>query len=159
MQVQQINISTITPYQRNNRKHSDTQIKRIAEAIKNFGWTQPLVLDSKNEIIIGHGRYFAAQQMGLKEVPAIVLNGKLTQTEIKALRILDNKLQNDSEWNFENLESEIQALVDDNFDIAAWGLDAMLSNPIEGEEYDESIADDVNLCICPVCKHEHAKKK
>ncbi len=140
MQVQQINISTITPYKHNNRKHSDTQIKRIADAIKNFGWTQPLVLDSKNEIIIGHGRYFAAQRLGIKEVPAVVLNGKLTKTQIKALRILDNKLQNDSEWNFENLESEIQFLVDDNFDIAAWGLDEL--RDLFPEEEPEATEDD-----------------
>ena len=69
MEIQEIKIEQIKPYKNNAKKHSETQIANVAESIKQFGWAQPIVLDSNKEIIIGHCRYLAAQRLGMLEVP------------------------------------------------------------------------------------------
>ena len=94
MKVQNIRIEVIKPYEKNAKKHPETQIKNIAESIKQFGFIQPLVLDKNNEIIIGHGRYFAAQRLKMEEVPCLYVND-LTEEQVRKLRILDNKLNED----------------------------------------------------------------
>lgn len=90
------------------RKHDKKQIKNISESIKQYGWTQPLVLDKNNEIVIGHGRYFAAQVLKLAEVPCVYVDD-LTPEQVKALRIADNKL-NESPWDLDILKEEIDGL-------------------------------------------------
>lgn len=115
-------IESIIPYPQNNRLHSDQQIQRIGDSIKQFGFNQPVVIDENNIVLVGHGRLFAAQKLELKEIPVIV-KSDLTETQKRAYRILDNKLQNDSTWDFANLESELDILKDEDFDLKAWGLD------------------------------------
>ena len=120
MKVQNIRIEAIKPYERNTKKHPETQIKNIAESIKQFGFVQPLVLDKNNEIIIGHGRYFAAQQLEMEEVPCLYVND-LTEEQVRKLRILDNKL-NESEWDDDLLCLELEDLDFGDFDVD-FGLD------------------------------------
>jgi ParB-like chromosome segregation protein Spo0J len=131
----------IKPYKNNNRTHSDLQISRIAESIKEFGFNQPIVVDESNTILVGHGRLLAAQALGLDVVPVVQLKG-LKASQKRAYRILDNKLQNDSDWDFSALESEIRALEAEGFDLDKWGLDELKSfESIEAKEFDESVAD------------------
>lgn len=122
MKAEQISIEKITPYDFNNRNHSKEQVALIAKSIKEFGFNQPLVLDENYTILVGHGRLLAAQELKMAQVPTIVLNN-LTEAQKKAYRILDNKLQNDSTWSFDNLELELGFLEDNDFDLKAWGLD------------------------------------
>ena len=88
-------IQNIKPYEKNAKKHDKKQIQRVADSIKRFGFVQPIVIDKNNEIVIGHCRYEASKLLGLEEIPTISVE-KLTDEEVKALRLADNKL-NESE--------------------------------------------------------------
>src|SRR5678816_4565186 len=83
-------VASITPYARNAKKHSDDQIEKIAASIQRFGFNQPIVVDASGTIIIGHGRFFAAQKMKLDEVPVLIRD--LPEAEAMAYRLADNKL-------------------------------------------------------------------
>lgn len=124
MQIKTINPENLIEYSFNNRIHSDEQIDLIANSIKEFGFNQPIVVDEDNIILVGHGRLKAAKKLGLTEVPYLKVEG-LSETQKKAYRILDNKLQNDSTWDFANLNIELPALEADGFDLEAWGLDEL----------------------------------
>ncbi len=137
MQIEKVDIQTVIPYEFNNRKHNETQINRIANSIKEFGYNQPIVVDEDNIILVGHGRLHASLKIKLKEVPIVRKIG-LTDSQKKAYRILDNKLQNDSEWDFDNVNLELDFLEDDGFDLKEWGLDELRL----GGEDDEVVEDD-----------------
>jgi len=107
-QIQKVKLEEVVPYINNPKQHPEGQIKKIASSIKNFKFRQPILIDEKGEIITGHGRYWAAQQLGLEEVPAIVVDD-LTEEEIKAYRIADNKVA-ESEWDEELLKVELEGL-------------------------------------------------
>jgi hypothetical protein len=95
--IEEIPIGQLTPYEYNEKKHPEQQIHRLAKCIQKFGFIQPLVVDGKNNVIIGHGRLLAAQRLKMESIPAIRKEG-LTEEEITELRLLDNKL-NESEWD------------------------------------------------------------
>lgn len=122
MEIQQASTASLIPYERNNRQHSQQQVDRIANSIAEFGFNQPIVVDENNIVLVGHGRLEAAKKLGLSDVPIMRKTG-LTETQKKAYRILDNKLQNDSTWDAESLNLELAALEDADFNLAAWGLD------------------------------------
>lgn len=115
----------LIPYAFNNRKHPEQQIDRIANSIKEFGFNQPIVIDESNVVLVGHGRLAAALKLGLQEVPVVKIES-LSEAKKKAYRILDNKLQNDSEWDFANVELELGQLEDLGFDKEEWGLETIL---------------------------------
>lgn len=126
MKIKQLKTSSLIPYEFNNRVHDQQQIDRIANSIASFGFNQPIVIDENNIILVGHGRLAAAMKLELEEVPCLQVLG-LTETEKKAYRVLDNKLQNDSDWDWNNLNLELGNLEDNGFDLAAWGLDELLA--------------------------------
>lgn len=136
MEIVETPVGDIKPYKKNARKHSDEQVADIAASIDHFGFNQPLVLDDTGTILVGHGRFLAAQLLQMETVPAVHL-GHLTESEKKAYRILDNKLQDDSDWNMETLAGEVAALQEDDYDIEEWDLAGFLPNP-EDLEYDEN---------------------
>lgn len=110
MQIKEVNVSEIKEYARNAKKHPEKQVVAIATSIKKFGFRQPIVLDRNMEIVIGHGRFAAAKMLRMETVPC-VLADDLTDEQIKALRIADNKT-NESEWDFGLLGEELAQLVD-----------------------------------------------
>lgn len=112
-------INEIKPYKGNAKKHSETQIKNVAESIRQFGFRQPIVLDKNNVIIIGHCRYEAAKLLNLETVPCNIA-ADLSSDQVKKLRNLDNKL-NESEWDFDLLRNDISDLDFSDFDID-WDL-------------------------------------
>lgn len=122
MEIEQIPTSEIYPYAQNNRTHPESQVQRIVKSINEFGFNQPLVIDRDNVVLVGHGRLLAAQKLGLEEIPCIKLKN-LTEEQKRTYRILDNKLQNDSEWDFDALELELGFLEDSGVDLEQWGLD------------------------------------
>lgn len=126
MKVESKKLDSLIPYGFNNRIHSDTQIERIARSIKEFGFNQPIVVDEDNVILVGHGRLEAAKKLGLETAPTVKISG-LSEENKKAYRILDNKLQNDSEWNFHSLGLELEFLKENRFPIQEWGLDSLLN--------------------------------
>ena len=113
MKIEEVKIDKIIPYERNNKIHDDIQIDRIANSIKEFWFTQPIVIDKNNIIIVGHGRLEWAKKLWLTVVPCIRAED-LTDEQIKKYRILDNKL-NESDYNLANLKLELDSLPDLNF--------------------------------------------
>lgn len=105
MQIIQKKLADIVPYANNTKKHDETQIKNVAESIKKYGWVQPLVIDDDGTIVIGHCRALAAEKLEIEEVPCVVVSD-LTEDEINALRIVDNKT-NESPWDFDLLSAEL----------------------------------------------------
>lgn len=126
-------IAEIKPYSKNAKKHPDKQIKQIADSIKAFGFNQPIVIDKNKEIIVGHGRYRAAKLLGLTDVP-IIQADQLTEEQIKAYRLADNKL-NESGWDMGLAIEELKGLSDEMFDLTGFSADLL----IEPEEKDDIV--------------------
>ena len=139
MKIENARVDALVAYAFNNRTHNAVQVDRIAQSIVEFGFNQPLVVDDKNIVIVGHGRLEAAKKLQLETVPVVRLES-LTEAQKKAYRILDNKLQNDSEWDLDNLRFELDALEELGFDTEPWGLDA-LTDMFEDDET-EIVEDD-----------------
>ena len=150
------------PYARNPRAHSNEQVAQIAASIKEFGFTNPILLDGENGLIAGHGRLAAARLLGLKMVPCIEL-GHLSETQKRAYIIADNKLALNAGWDEELLRLELIDLKEMGANLELVGFDAMeladimLGKDVEFKEYDESAADDVQLLTCPKCGHTFPK--
>ena len=102
-------VSDLIPYARNARTHSDEQVARIAASIKEFGWTNPILIDCESGIIAGHGRVLAARKLGLEKVPTIELSG-MTDAQKRAYILADNKLALDAGWDEELLRLEFEEL-------------------------------------------------
>ncbi|WP_051949293.1 ParB/Srx family N-terminal domain-containing protein [Methylosinus sp. PW1] len=115
-------IDELIPYSRNSRTHSPAQLRKLAEAIKRYGFTNPVLLDGKNGILAGHGRTAAAKEAGLNKVPTIDL-GHLSNEEQRAYIIADNKLSDESSWNDDMLALELSELKSLDFDLSLTGFD------------------------------------
>ena len=109
-------VSDLIPYINNSRTHSDEQTTQIASSIKEFGFTNPVLIDESGGLIAGHGRLMAAKKLDLKEVPCIVLSG-LTESQKKAYIITDNQLPLNAGWDLDKLKLEIDTLSEMDFDI------------------------------------------
>ena len=116
-------VEDLIPYARNSRTHSDAQVAQIAASVREFGWTNPVLVDGENGIIAGHGRILAARKLGMDEVPCIELAG-LTDTQRRAYIIADNKLALNGGWDDELLALELGELNAAEFDMALIGFDA-----------------------------------
>ena len=137
MKVANRNLTELSPYAGNAKKHDSTQIANVAESIKQFGFVQPIVIDRDGVIVIGHCRALAAEKLGMKEVPCACVDD-LTPEQVNALRIVDNK-SNESPWDFDILPDE---LVD--IDLSGFDFDFGLED--EGEDYSpDEFGDDFTL--------------
>ena len=141
MQVQQLKVEDLIPYVNNSRKHSDEQVAQIAASIKEFGWTNPILIDGEKGIIAGHGRLLAARKLGMGKVPVIELT-HLSEAQKKALVIADNKLALNSDWDEELLKIEFQDLLEGGFNINLTGFDETTVEDYLNEE-------DVDLGLLP----------
>lgn len=157
MDVKDVRISEIKMYSRNAKKHDEKQIAAIAKSIEQFGFRQPIVLDKNNEIVIGHGRFQAAKSIGLETVPCEYADD-LSDAEIKALRLADNKL-NESPWDFQLVDDELAVLQQD-LNMADFGFDLEFDLDAEtpakitntSKEISEDDFDDEQFqCECPRC--------
>ena len=113
--ISEIKLTDITPYAFNNKAHSEGQIKAIAESIKQFGYNVPIVVDEDNVILAGHGRYFALQLLEKDSVKVVKREG-LTEEQKKAYRLVDNKLNQGSQWDFDNVMRDLVELDLDEFE-------------------------------------------
>lgn len=136
-QIEWVQTSSLVPYARNSRTHSDAQVAQIAGSIKEFGFNNPVLIDQDGGIIAGHGRVMAAQKLGLEKVPAVKLE-HLTETQRKAYVIADNRLALNAGWDDQMLTLELQELDTENFDLSLLGFEAdelnALLNPIKETE-------------------------
>jgi DNA modification methylase len=115
-------LKKLIPYDKNPRLHTGEQIEQICESIHEFGFTNPILVDSDNGIIAGHGRLEAAKKLRLKKVPVIVLDG-LSDSQRRAYIIADNKLALNASWDDDLLAQELEALTEDGFDTSLIGFD------------------------------------
>jgi len=103
--IEFIDINTIKEYDNNIKKHPQFQIKRLSESIKQFGFTHPIIIDENKVILAGHGRYLAAKYLEMKEVPIITIDN-LDENKKKAYRIVDNKIQMETDQDIEIMKKE-----------------------------------------------------
>lgn len=129
MNVQEIKLKDIKPYGKNPRKNDDA-VPYVAESIKQFGFKVPIVIDKNNVIVAGHTRYKAAKKLGFKSVPCIIADD-LTDEQIKAFRLADNKVSEKAEWDLDLLDSEIEGIFD--IDMTDFGFE-LESEELEAEE-------------------------
>jgi hypothetical protein len=141
LQIEYVLATDLVPYENNSRTHSQQQVDQIKRSMTEFGFTNPILIDEHNGIIAGHGRLQAAQELGIKLVPTITLKG-LTEAQRKAYVIADNKLALNAAWDDDLLKTEIDFLLDANFDIDILGWESLPN--FEGE-VDYSILDDDDL--------------
>lgn len=121
LHIQYIDCSELKPYQNNARTHSQKQIEQIAKSMKEFGWTNPILVDQDNNIIAGHGRLEAAHLLGIKEVPIIQLS-HLTEEQRRAYILADNKLTENAGWDNDILAIELEYLTSIDFDVEITGF-------------------------------------
>ena len=114
-------VDDLIPYARNSRTHSDAQVAQIAASVREFGWTNPVLVDGENGIIAGHGRVLAARKLGMEEVPCIELAG-LSDTQRRAYIIADNKLALNAGWSEDMLKIELEELGELGFDLDLIGF-------------------------------------
>lgn len=145
--IEQWPVERLKPYERNAKIHSPAQVAQIAESIKRFGFNNPILVDSQDGIIAGHGRFAAAQELGLREVPVIVLD-HLTDAERRAYIIADNRIAENAEWDSDILTAELAALNDEEFDLGALGfsdreLERMLATDADGRADECPVVPDI----------------
>jgi hypothetical protein len=137
MKIETLKTTDLIPYARNTRTHSPEQVSQIAGSIREFGFTNPILIDGENGIIAGHGRVMAASKLGLAKVPCIRL-AHLTDTQKRAYIIADNKLALNAGWDEEMLALELGELNDEDFDLSLLGFDEaelgdLMAETTEGE--------------------------
>jgi ParB-like chromosome segregation protein Spo0J len=154
-------VENLIPYARNSRTHSDAQVAQIAASIKEFGFTNPVLIDEADGIIAGHGRLLAARKLGMDEVPCLRL-GYLSEIQKRAYIIADNKLALNSVWDDELLKLELHALdeADYSLEMTGFGPDELtkvmfgeLIEPDSPDEFKEVDETDMGH-KCPRCGFE-----
>ncbi|MGC8518481.1 MAG: ParB/Srx family N-terminal domain-containing protein [Steroidobacteraceae bacterium] len=153
-QVEMRPVEALIPYARNARTHSDEQVANLAALIREFGWTNPILVDGENGIIAGHGRLAAARKLGLAEVPVIELS-HFTESQKKAYILADNKSALNAGWDLPMLREEIHELDAQNFDLALTAFtdkeleDLMVDAPSDhdGEKVDGSVQEQWHVLV------------
>lgn len=141
MNVVEIDISEIVPYD-NNPRRNEKAVEAVANSIREFGFKNPIILDKDMVIISGHTRRLAALKLGLKKVPCYIARD-LTDEQVRAFRLADNRVASFATWDEEKLRKEIAGIAD--LDMTAFGF---------REETIKDIFKDRNVHVCPKCGHE-----
>lgn len=145
-------VDDLIPYE-NNPRNNDDAVPYVAKSIREFGFRVPIIIDEDDVIVTGHTRLKAAKELGMKEVPCCYADD-LTQEQIKAFRLADNKVSEIATWNDEKLEMELDEIVD--IDMGDFGFDISLDD-IEEELKkikEPSKSKEPKTAICPECGHE-----
>jgi ParB-like chromosome segregation protein Spo0J len=168
MEIINKRVDELIPYINNSRTHDTSQILQIAASIKEFGFTNPVIIDGDNGIIAGHGRLMGAKKLGLSEVPCIELS-HLSESQKKAYIIADNQLALNAGWDMELLKIELDDLGDMDFDIDLLGFDDEFLDDIlnDGSDFDAGNEDDQGqldeldpkYIDCPNCGKEFDMRK
>ena len=155
-----IALDDLIPYAMNSRTHSEEQVAQIAASIREFGFTNPVLIDEANNLIAGHGRVLAARKLKMELVPAIVVTG-LDENRRRALVIADNQLALNAEWDEEKLIAELQSMSVDMQKLTGFSeedLLAMMKEPNfePGTEDDQGKLDELapKMVTCPHCSAE-----
>lgn len=119
-EVQEVAVSSLVPYERNAKKHGEDQIEKLKASIQEFGFLTPCLIDRDYNIIAGHGRVLAAQELGIEKVPCVFVEG-LTDEQRRAYILVDNKIGELAGWDFELLEGELGDITD--IDMSSFGFE------------------------------------
>ena len=141
MQIKTVAVEKLIPYVKNSRTHSDAQVAQIAASIKEFGWTNPILVDGENGIIAGHGRLLAARKLGKKDVPVIELS-HMTESQKRAYVIADNQLAMNAGWDTALLSLELADLKEQGFELDILGFDAKELDKLLEPEQVEGLTDE-----------------
>src|ERR1035441_8714346 len=134
IEIEKWPITRLVPRDTNPRTHTPEQVAQVAASMKEFGWTNPILVGADNDVIAGHARLLAARQLGMAEVPVIQL-GHLSEAQRRALVIADNQLAINAGWSEDLLRIELQALQDADYDLKLVGFDdAELAQRLAAEE-------------------------
>ena len=143
MQIIEKSITEITPYEKNPRKN-DEAVEYVANSIKEFGFKVPIVIDKNGVIVAGHTRYKAAQELGVEKLPCVIADD-LTEEQIKAFRIADNKTSEKASWDNDLLKEELGEILDE-FDMTNFGFGdfelTILTEDFEPEPYDDELVEE-----------------
>lgn len=150
MEIVNVTVDKLVPYENNPRNNTEA-IQYVANSIKEFGFKVPLVIDSDNIVICGHTRLLAAKQLGLKDVPCVVADD-LTDEQIKAFRLADNKVGEIATWDLNKLQLELDFL---DFNMEEFGFISAMEEPdiTEFLEDHESKTKEPKTVVCPECGH------
>ena len=165
LKIEYLKTASLIPYASNSRTHSEEQVAQIAGSIKEFGFTNPVLIDEQSGIIAGHGRVLAARKLGMETLPCIRL-AHLSDAQRRAYVIADNKLALNAGWNEETLKAEIEQLMGDGFDIALTGFDEVTLARLldDNQTSPDSSTKEVDVdgmqmeCKCPKCGFEFDPK-
>lgn len=149
------NIGEITPYENNPRKN-EAAVKYVAESIKQFNFQNPIIIDKNNVIVCGHTRYKAAQELGLEEVPCLVADD-LTEEQIKAFRLADNKVGEISEWDLDLLAEELEGITELDMSEFAFDLDAEKEDKPERKDLSEEVGEMYQIVV--ECQNETEQER
>ena len=144
MKIEQFKVDELIPYVNNSRTHTDQQIAQIASSIKEFGWTNPILVDGDKGIIAGHGRLLAARKLQMDKVPVIQL-AHLTENQKKALIIADNKLALNAGWDIEVLKIELSELSAMEIELTGFSAGELKGLFDEDEDNEKSGEMDLNV--------------
>lgn len=152
----------IKPYSKNAKRHSKSQVEAIARSIKEFGFNQPIVVDKKGVIIVGHGRYEAAKHLGLKEKEIPVVVADLSAKQAAAYRLADNKL-NESDWDMQLVLDELKGLDIEMVEITGFDLSKITDEFADFSDMNKeiNIGDTESTLVhkCPKCGFKFGKQK
>lgn len=154
-------IEQIRPYEGNPRVHDERQIEKLARLIEDVGWQQPIVIDEQGTIILGHGRYLAAQRLNMTKIPCHVAKG-LTDDQIRNFRIADNRIAEDGGWDTELLSIEVAALRSSEFDLSLTMLSPnqlkQLKSGVAGSKDHTHLGEDEHIVLLECESEQQAQK-
>ena len=154
MQIVEKKIEEIKPYEKNPRKN-DSAVEQVANSIKQFGFRVPVVIDKDNIIVCGHTRYKASKKLGLDKVPCVVADD-LTEEQVKAYRLADNKVSELAEWDFNILGEELEGIFD--IDMTDFGFDEAVTDEDYGTDFTLADGDKSEICKITFIFHEKQKE-
>jgi len=149
-------LDSIQPYPKNARKITQQAIDVVAKSLSEFGWQQPIVVDTAGVIIVGHTRWLAAKQLGFTHGPVTVAEN-LSAAQVRAYRLMDNKSHEYTGWEMELLGGELLELKGLDLDLSFTGFESKEYGNLADvvfREYDESVEGEVKYLQCPQCNHK-----
>lgn len=144
-------VSELKPYE-NNPRINDEAVQYVRNSIEQFGFKVPIIIDKNNVVIAGHTRLKAAEEIGMKDVPCIIADD-LTEEQVKAFRLADNKVSEKSMWDYSKLDEELNSILDIDmaqFDFETTDIDWESVEDLTNENYDKP---EHNMLECPYCHH------
>lgn len=151
LEIKYIPINDIKPY-KNNPRLNEEAIPYVMKSIREFGFKNPIILDKNNIIVAGHTRLESAKRLGMKEVPVIYADD-LTEEQVKAFRLVDNKVSEKSMWDYTKLDEELDSILDIDMSLFDFAIDDINWDDVEeltSETYDKP---EHNMLECPNCHH------